>query len=365
VDIAKCLGLRRVYTLFSCTEKDGIKVEDVSYLLPRWARVFGRLTKRKRSLEYWLWEMVDVTELGDFDVIITSGVTPRAIITPEHVIHVNYNHSVPRWLWDLFHYRWKLAGRKAKIFTFAELFRWMDVIADSRVDYYFVNSELIRRRLWKYLKRDSVVLHPAIETRKYRFKEFGDFVLHMGRFDVEKQIMPVIKACEKAGVKLVLTGNAGNDRKTFRYVQKNNGNGIIDYRGYVSEEEKLELLANCKAVIYNPLNEDFGIIPCESLSSGKPVIVNHTGYPPLLIKQTGFVANDGNLVYRGGIVTKGDADSIAKALKVLDEYDWDSEFMMNFAKKFDMEVFKIKLVTQLNTWKEEFDEMLEGDKHVL
>jgi len=366
VDIAKCLGLKKVYTLFSETEKDGIKVEDISYLLPRWARILGKITKRKRALEYWLWEMIDVTELGDFDIIITSGVTPRAIITQEHIMHVNYNHSVPRWLWDLWHFRWKLAGRSTKIFTFAELFRWMDVIADSRVDYYFVNSELIKRRLWKYLKRDSVVLYPAIETKKYRFEEFGDFVLHMGRFDLEKQIMPVIKACEKAGVKLVLTGNAGNDKKTFEYVQKHNGNGIIDYRGFVSEEEKLELLAKCKAVIYNPLNEDYGIIPSEALASGKPVIVNHTGYPPLLIRRTGFVANnDGLKVYKGGIITKGDSDSIAKALKLLDKYSWNSEYMMNFAKRFDMESFKTNLIVQLRIWKREFDKMLEGDYHEL
>lgn len=366
VDIAKCLGLKKVYTLFSETEKNGIKVEDVSYLLPRWARLLGKITKRKRALEYWLWEMIDVTELGDFDIIITSGVTPRAIIAPEHVMHVNYNHSVPRWLWDLFHYRWKLTKRSMKIFTFAELFRWMDVIADSRVDYYFVNSELIKRRLWKYLKRDSVVLHPAIETRKYRFKEFGDFVLHMGRFDVEKQIMPVVKACEKAGVRLVLTGGAGNDRKTFKYVQKHNGNGIIDYRGFVSEEEKIELLANCKAVIYNPLNEDFGIIPCESLCSGKPVIVNHTGYPPILIRKTGFRESNSVLeIYNGGIVTKGDESTIATAIKLLDRYEWDSKFMMNFAKKFDIEVFRINLIFQLELWKRQFDKMLGEENDAL
>ena len=359
VDIAKCLDLKEVYTLFSNMEKDGIKIEDISYLLPRWARLSGKITKRKRALEYWLWEMIDITELGDFDIIITSGVTPRAIITPEYIMHVNFCHSVARLLWDLFHYRWKLMKKGVSIFIFIELFRWMDVIADSRVDYYFVNSELIKRRLWKYLKRDSVVLHPAIETRKYRFREFGDFVLHMGRFDIEKQIMPVIRACEKAGIKLVLTGNAGNDHKIFRYIQKHNSNGIIDYRGFVSEEEKLELLANCKAVIYNPLNEDFGIIPCESLASSKPVIVNNTGYPPLLIKQTGLVASDLG-IYRGGIITRGDANSITKALKILDRYDWDSEFMIDFAKNFDIEVFKIHLRKQLKIWEKEFSEMV-GD----
>ena len=366
IDIAKCLGLKKVYTLFSETERDGVKAEDISYLLPRWARLLGKITKRKRALEYWLWEMIDVTELGDFDIIITSGVTPRAIITPEHIMHVNYNHSVPRWLWDLWHFRWKLSKKSIRIFSLTEVFRWMDIIADSRVDYYFVNSELIKRRLWKYIKRDSVVLYPPIETKKYRFEEFGDFVLHMGRFDVEKQIIPVVKACERAGVKLILTGNAGNDKVTFRYVQKHNGNGIIDYRGFVSEEEKLELLARCKAVIYNPLNEDYGIIPSEALASGKPVIVNHTGYPPLLIKRTGFRESDGVLkIYNGGIVTKGDESTIATAIKLLDRYEWDSEFMMNFAKRFDIEVFKTNLIFQLMLWKKQFDRMLEGDDHAL
>ncbi|MHC1610631.1 MAG: glycosyltransferase [Candidatus Methanospirareceae archaeon] len=367
MDIADALGKKRVYTLFSEGEDPdgkGIKAVDISEYLPRWARFLGKITKSKRALEYWLWEMIDVTELGDFDVIVTSGVTPRAIIAPEHIMHVNYNHSVPRWLWDLWHYRWKLTKRSLKIFTFAELFRWMDVIADSRVDYYFVNSELIKRRLWKYLKRDSVVLHPSIETKKYRFKEYGDFVLHMGRFDVEKQILPVVKACESFGIKLVITGSSGNDRKTYEYVRKHNGNGVIDFRGFVSEEEKLELLATCKAVIYNPINEDFGLIPTEALASGKPVIVNRTGYPPFLIRNTGVVEeNEHYTVCRGGIIANTNGfyvPKLEKAIEALDRYEWSPEEMKGFALRFDFEVFKKKLKNQLEGWKEEFDRMLEG-----
>ena len=363
MDMAEALELKQVYTLFSEKEDPegrGIKAIDISYLLPRWARFLGRITKRKRALEYWLWEMIDVTEIDDFDVIITSGVAPRAIITPDHIMHVNFCHSVPRWLFDLFHYRWKMTKRSLKIFFFTDLFRAMEAIIDSRVDYYFVNSELIKRRLWKYLKRDSVVLYPSIKTKKYRFKEYGDFVLHMGRFDVEKQIMPVIKACEKAEVKLVLTGNEGNDKETWDYVQKHNGNGIIDFKGFVSDKEKIDLLSRCKAIIYNPINEDYGIIPVEALASGKPVIVNHTGYPPLLIKKTGFLENNDNLmVYKGGIVTRGDENTIANAIKFLDRYEWNPGYLIDFAKKFDFEVFKFNLISQLEIWRKEFDEMLE------
>jgi len=360
VSLAKALGLQKVYSLFSSGNRDGIEIVDVSEYLPLWARLFGKITKRKRALEYWLWEMLPVTELGEFDVVLTSGVTPRSVLTPEDVLHINYCHSPPRWLWDLWEFRWKRAKNSLKIFFFAELFRRTDIIVDSRVDYYFVNSELIKRRLWKYLKRDSEVLYPPIHTKKYHNKESEEFVLHMGRFDVEKQILPVIKACEKAGVNLVMTGYKGTDKTAYDYALKSD---VVDFRGYVSEEEKIDLLSRCKAVIYNPINEDFGIIPTEAFASGKPVIVNHTGYPPLLVSRTGYIENDGILkIYRGGIITRGDENTIAKAIHLLDRFEFDADYLRSFAKQFDFSVFKVKLEMQLELWWRKFNEMLEGEK---
>ncbi len=360
VSLAKALRLRKVYSLFSAGNRDGIEIVDVSEYLPLWARLLGKITKRKRALEYWLWEMLPVSELDEFDIVLTSGVTPRSILTPEDILHVNYCHSPPRWLWDLWEFRWKRARNSPKIFFFAELFRRTDAIVDSRVDHYFVNSELIKRRLWKYLKRDSEVLYPPIHAKKYQNKDSEEFVLHMGRFDVEKQILPVIKACEKAGVKLVMTGYKGTDKTAYDYALKSD---VVDFRGYVSEEEKIDLLSRCKAVIYNPINEDFGIIPTEAFASGKPVIVNHTGYPPLLVSRTGYVKNDGILkIYHGGIITRGDENTIAKAILLLDRFEFDADFLRSFAKQFDFSVFKVKLEMQLGLWWKRFNEMLEVEK---
>ena len=39
--------------------------------------------------------------------------------------------------------------------------------------------------------------------------------------------------------------------------------------------------------------------------------------------------------------------------------------MMNFAKRFDIEVFRTNLIFQLMLWKKQFDRMLEGDDHAL
>jgi len=360
-DMAEALGLREVYTLFREREYNSIKAVDVSHLLPRWAKLLGKISIRKRSLDKLLWEVIDVTEIADFDLILTSGPTPRAIITPEHIPHVNVCYSVPRWLWDLWHYRhrWK----NYRTFIFAEVFRLMDVVVDSRVDYYITISELIKRRLWKYMKRDSEILYPSIKTEKYRFREYGDFFLHMGRFDKIKQIPPVLKACEKAGVKLVLTGYPGTDKEVFDYIRKHNGNGVIEFVGYVDEKTKLELLSSCKAVIYNPINEDFWIIPVEALASGKPVIVNNTGYPPMLIRKTGLIEKCGVLeVYRGGIVTRGDVNTILHAIELVDSYEWDPYTMKEYTHQFDFAVFRNRLNYLLTMWKKEFEEMLSGNE---
>jgi hypothetical protein len=51
---------------------------DLSY-----AKAIRKLLEEK---EDWLWEMIDPKDLGDFDVVITSGVTTRAMLVQENVM---------------------------------------------------------------------------------------------------------------------------------------------------------------------------------------------------------------------------------------------------------------------------------------
>jgi len=334
-----------------CMGQSKLGFEDLSYLLPRPLRLF----KRVRSFEYILWSSVDIEQLGDFDIIVTSGVTPRAIITPEYTMHVNYCHSPPRFLYDLWNFRRRgLSPFKRFIIDFiGEALRIWDYAVDTRVDYYFVNSEVIKFRLWKYLKRDSVVLYPPIEWSKYKCNESEDFILFLSRLETEKRVEEAIEACVKAGKKIVVVGT-GTLEKRIR--EKYGSNGLVDIRGFVDEKEKIELLSRCKAVIFPAVAEDFGLVPVEALASGKPVIVDNTGFPPILLNKTGFVEQNGAFkVCRGGIIARGDVANLTTAVKLIDRYDWNSEYLRNFAKQFDFESFKANLISNLKIWKEVFD----------
>jgi len=355
--MAKAVNSNVIYTLLSDGFYSDIKTVDLIEYIPRWARLITKVIKDRRAFEMWIWSLIDVNEIDDFDIIISSGTWTKAIITPEHVMHVHYLHSVNKYIWCTWHHYWQLTRRKMLAFMTAEFLRWMDRMIDSRVDYYLVNSELTRRRLWKYLKRYGEVLYPPIEVKKYTFKEYGDFFLHIGRFDSEKQIMPIIKACEKMKAKLILIGAEGNDRETLRYIRKRK-NKNIKYLGYVDEKEKIDLLARCKAVIYNPINEDFGIVTVEALASGKPIIINNTGYPSVLIKGTGFIKRYNDVeIYKGGVITRGDVRTICQAIEAVKKHEWSPE-IKKFAEPFDFSIFRDNLLAYLKTWRQEFDEML-------
>ena len=333
--LSKALNAK-VYTFVQGRNKYGFV--DISDLLPPLLKKLRKI----RSLDYLCWSAVDVTDIDDFDVIITSGVTTRSLIVPEGVMHVHYLHSTPRWLFDLWHWRRKQKrGIMQTLLTpIAEMFRVWDRSVDANVDYYFVNSPIVKQRLWKYYKREGVVLYPPVECNKYEFKEYGDFYLHIGRFDPEKRIGLAVDACLRAKRKLILAGIEGRDKDTLRYVKKlSKTSPYIEYLGYVSDAEKRKLLSECRAVIYTPIAEDFGIVPIEAIASGKPVIVTDSGFPKLLVEEHGC-----------GIISKASVDDLTTAIHTLESLDWSPDLLISKAKLFDFEVFKVHLQLWLDKW---------------
>ena len=297
--------------------------------------------RKIRSFDYLTWSAMDIDQLDDFDLIISSGAGTRGLITRDDIIHINYSHSTPRWLYDLWHHRLRTKSslKKGILVPAGEFFRIWDNVVDTRVDYYLCNSPIVQRRLWKYLKRDSNVLFPPIETDKYKFSEYGDFYLFMSRLEEEKRPDEAIKACIRANKKLVVLGTGLLDKK-LRIKYENNP--LIEFKGHVNEREKVKLLSRCKAVIYPAVAEDFGIVTIEALASGKPVITSNDGFPPTLINK------------ENGIMTNGTSTGIESAIYLIERRDYDPEKIMETSLYFDFKVFQEKLKRYIDNFRDDF-----------
>jgi glycosyltransferase involved in cell wall biosynthesis len=282
--LAEALGEDVVYTLGSPSPDDPNPYGDVTFVdvvpsLSPWP--LRELQRRVgRVFEYALWEDVDWRSFGDPDVLVTSGATSRAVITPDDTLHVNYCHSPPRWFYDLYHDRKdSLAGQLAR--PLVRYLRTRDMSIDPRVDHYLVNSPIIERRLWKYYKRESELLYPPVDLDACREGPDDGYYLHLGRLDEEKGVPAVVSAFVGTDHRLVMAGGEGDIDDSLR--RDIEGASNIEYRGFVPEEIKFDLLANCRALVFNGRNEDFGIVPIEANASGKAVLTREEGFPGVFV----------------------------------------------------------------------------------
>lgn len=300
-----------------------------------------KILRKVRTFDYFTWSSIDVTEFGDFDMIVSTAPSCRALIIPDHIPHVNVCFSPPRWLYDLYHIRRK----KMKIgyelvMPFAEAMRIWDSAIDKRVDYYISISPIIKRRLWKYLKRNSDVIYPPIHTSEYKNKTSEGYFLFLSRLEIEKRPEETIQACINTNQNLVVAGTGSLENKLRKKYKKHKN---IEFTGFVSDEKKIDLLARCEALVYPNMAEDFGIVPIEALASGKPVISADDGFPPLLIQD------------KYGVITDGSVNGIGDGINKIIKKEYNPHNLITRSMEFDYSIFKERLNEKLKFYKEDFD----------
>jgi len=164
-------------------------------------------------------------------------------------------------------------------------------------------------RIRKYYGRDSIVVYPAIDVSRYRFKKNGDFWLSVNRLYPEKRIELQINAFRHLpDEKLVIVGGYAMGDHASKYASRITEDlpGNVELLGSVTEEELLELYATCKGHITTALDEDFGMTPVEAMASGKPTVaVREGGYLETII--------DGST----GILVDADEKEIIDAVKLI------------------------------------------------
>jgi len=221
---------------------------------------------------------LEFLDLTGFDLVISSEAGPaKGVIAPPDAPHLCYCHSPMRYIWDQYHVYHRNAGLLTRLVMphLAHNLRVWDVTSAARVDGFIANSGHVQRRIEKYWRRPSEVVHPPVAVADFApvtAGERGDFYLWAGELAPYKRPDIAIAAFNRLGLPLIVIGGPDKSRRRLGATARDN----VRFLGHVDFDTLRHHLARCKALIF-PGEEDFGILPVEAMASGRPVIAYGRG----------------------------------------------------------------------------------------
>ena len=182
------------------------------------------------------------------------------------------------------------------------------LLSPRRIKRLFALSATVQDRLSTTLGLASDVLHPPLRPRPYRCDGYGDTFFVASRLTALKRVDLLLRALVEPaahGLRVVIAGDGEQSAELPRLAKWLGVDDRVTFTGRVDEETLLAHYANCRAVVFTPLREDYGFVAAEAFASAKPVITcSDSGGP------TEVVVHEEN-----GLVVAPTAAAIAAAMR--------------------------------------------------
>lgn len=246
------LDVERVVPIAQSTEFDGAVLRSLRLM---WA--FGKFGRKDKQYEWALF----------------SGIfAPSAAVNGIARRNVMYCHAIPRLCFDLREYyleQFPLLLRPG-----VSLFMWLIERrfdkALKKMDLVLCNSVNVQRDLFRFFGCRARVVHPPIRVEDFRWIRGGDEYVSVGRLEPLKRVGPIIEAFAAMPERRLIVVSGGSEERELRRLARGLRN--IVFTGWLSDAELVRCIGSARAVIYLPVNEDFGMAPVEAMAAGKPVI---------------------------------------------------------------------------------------------
>jgi Glycosyltransferase len=251
-----------------------------------------------------------------------------------------------RYLWDAYSaYMRGMSPVMQTIFGLTSHYvRNWDYTAAQRVDYFVANSNYVARRIRKYYRRDSTIIHPPINTaHSFLANQHEDYYLAVGRLVPYKRTDILIGACNKLGRRLLIVGDGPEMKRLKRRAGKQ-----IEFLGEINESQLRDIYAHCRALLF-AADEDFGMVPLEAQSYGRPVICYGKGGSLETVRGTynltGLRSSEDGKSLTGTFFKDQSADSLANAILSFEacEDKFVPENIQLHARQFDTSIFVKRL----------------------
>jgi glycosyltransferase involved in cell wall biosynthesis len=266
-------------------------------------------------------------DLSGYDLVISSSSAwAHAARRGDDATHVCYCHNPFRYAWN--ERDRTLAERRdpvsrALLGVFLCRWRAWDRAAAQRVDRYVTNSRTTQQRIADYLCRESTVVYPSVDTRRFAPGEVRSHYVLLSALMSHKRIDLAIEAFNDLGLPLIVVGD-GPDEGRLRSL----AGPTIRFAGRVDDERAAQLLSSAQAIVVTSI-EEFGIAAVEAQAAGRPVIAAGTG---------GALET----VVEGvtGTLWNGGAQDLAAAVEDFDALSVDSAACVANARRFDTAIFR-------------------------
>ena len=339
-----------------------------------WLQIFPVFMRRFLGVLRQRW--FERLDLSEYDLVISvTGAEAKAVSAQKPgARHISYCHVPTQYYWQMYDEYVKNPGFgflnplvRVCFKLLVKPLRARDFEAAQKVDQFVTISEYAKDLIFKYYKRDSIVVHPPVEIdtftnrndisrgRVARARRYGARALILGRnlrkpletsFPVGeyyittsrqvnwKRIDLAVKACRELKRELVVIGEGPEHNKL---VKMSNGEGNIKFLPVMKREELAEYLKNAKGYLF-PSLEPFGIAPVEALAAGCPVIAFNEGGALDYVK-------DGE---NGVLFEKQTVKSLKEAILRFEKLKFDCGKVSKSVENFGQERFDTEMMGVVN-----------------
>jgi len=286
---------------------------------------------------YLATRLIDFGEDGlgrKIDQVISFRFPSFAAKHSHHVCWINHRMREYYDLWEMLLSQLSFRGKikeniRRKITHVLDTF-----LLKHNVSKLWAQSKTIQMRLEKWGKIKAEVLYPPPPQRDYYTQSYQNFILAISRLHKLKRLDLLIEAfkhLKNKELKAVIIGQGPQEKNLIQKIKINGLEKRINLLATADEKTILANYAQCRAVFFAPLREDYGLVTAEAFACRKPVLTTFdAGGPTELVKnkENGFIvenkpekiaekldqlADDQNLAEKMGL----------KAFRFISQLKWD------------------------------------------
>lgn len=284
-------------------------------------------------------------DFRSYDLILSSShAVAKGVRVPDGTLHISYVHTPMRYVWDMFDQYFNRAtmgwASLAMIRLVSAWLRRWDVRTADGVHHFIANSRYVADRIRRIYGRESTVIHPPVDVRRFALSR-----THDGSFLVVSALVPykrvdlAIAAANRAGFVLRVIGE-GPERARLEAM----AGPTVHFDGALDDAGIAAAYASCRALVF-PGEEDFGIVPVEAMACGKPVVAFGRGG-----------ATESVIDGRSGVFfPEQTAESLIGAITRLEQIRFDPTDIRAQAEHFDREIHRDRIASfveeKWNAWR--------------